>query len=145
MTALYGKNLTNHFLFQATHKDFLRQLVVHLERFVFSPGDSIVEKGDSDCCMYFISSGEVNVYEVEGKVEVKMLQLTSGMSFGEAQGLYCVSHHYSYRACTVCDVLILNKNRWEYLMKWFPASREEIYYKAQLNGLHRVGDETEIV
>ncbi|KAI4455199.1 cyclic nucleotide-gated cation channel subunit a [Holotrichia oblita] len=145
MNGLYGKNLTNHFLFQATHKDFLRQLVVHLERFVFSPGDSIVEKGDSDCCMYFISSGEVNVYEVEGKTEVKMLQLSSGMSFGEAQGLYCISHHYSYRACTVCDILILNKNRWEYLLKWFPASREEIYAKAQSNGLHRAIDEMEIL
>lgn len=145
MQALYGKNLSNHFLFSATHKDFLRQLVVHLERFVFSPGDFIVEKGDSDCCMYFVNTGEVNVYQINAKTETKIQQLNAGMSFGEAQGLYCISHQYSYRANTVCDVLILNKNRWEYLLKWFPASREKIATNARELNLQREVDVDDVV
>lgn len=130
MQALYGKHLSNHFLFSSTHMDFLRQLVVQLQRFVFFPGDSIVEKGDFDCCMYFVNSGEVSVYEIKEKTEVKIMVLTSGMSFGEAQGLFCISHQYSYKANTVCDILILNRNRWEYLLKWFPASNENIIQRA---------------
>ncbi|GJQ83461.1 hypothetical protein Trydic_g8587 [Trypoxylus dichotomus] len=142
MQLLYGKNLSNHFLFHDTHKDFLRQLVAHLERFVFTPGESIVETGDSDCSMYFINKGEVNVLEITGKTEKKMVQLTSGMSFGEVQGLFCKSHQYSYRAGTVCEILVLKKDNWNYLLKWFPASLEEIKAKARL---HNLGEDTDVV
>ncbi|KRT82034.1 cNMP binding protein, partial [Oryctes borbonicus] len=140
MQLLYGKNLSNHFLFSTTHKDFLRQLIAHLERFVFTPGESIVETGDSDCCMYFINKGEVDVLEFEGKAEKKIVQLTPGMSFGEVQGLFCISHQYSYRAGTVCEILVLKKSKWEYLLKWFPASREEINAKARLHNVVREDD-----
>ena len=94
-----------------------------------------MEKGDSDCCMYFVNKGEVNVFEVGGRTDVKFACFSKGTCFGEAQGLACIPHKYTYKAHTVVEVLILKKLKWEYLLKWFPASKVEIITRAIEEGL----------
>lgn len=133
MNAMYGKHLENHFLFAKTHIDFLRQLVCHLKPYVFFPSNYIVEKNDVDATMYFIHSGEIEVYDIMGRNENIQKVLTKNMSFGEAQGLFNIPHTHSYKALTVCDILILRRCDWFSLLDWFPASKEQIFEGAKEN------------
>lgn len=133
MYAMYGKHLENHYLFCNTHVDFLRQLVCHLRPCIFFPNNIIVEKYELDSTMYFIHSGEIEVIDVMGKNLFLHNVLTKDRSFGEAQGLYNIPHAYSYKAITVCDVLLLRKCDWYKLLEWFPASKEKIYDAAKEN------------
>ncbi|KAI4457599.1 cyclic nucleotide-gated cation channel subunit a [Holotrichia oblita] len=127
MYELYGKFITSHFLFKKTHVDFIRQLVVHLDPYVFMPGMYITEKGDIDGCMYFVQEGEVVVYDRHGNNEIEQMVLSAGRSFGELQGLYDSPHDRSYKARFVCKILILDRMNWLYLLDWFPASRDYIF------------------
>lgn len=138
MLNLYGIHIETHFLFARTHVDFVRQLVVHLKRCVFFPGNFLAEKGDVDGCMYFIHDGEVDVFDVHGENVIPREVLRKGKSFGEASGLFNSPHIYSYKAHTVVDALLLRYLDWEYLLKWFPATREEIYEKASQFQIKRV-------
>lgn len=133
MYAMYGRHLENHYLFAKTHVDFLRQLVCHLKPYVFFPNNIIVEKYDVDSTMYFLHSGEVEVYDVMGKNMNLQKVLTKGMTFGEPQGLYNIPHTHTFKAITVCDVLILRRRDWIELLKWFPASEEQIHIGAKEN------------
>ena len=135
MSYLYSYHLRRHFLFMNTHTDFLRQLVVHMKRSVYLPNNYIVEKGDVDSTMYFIHRGEVGAFDSREGVEVQCFMLSTNMSFGEAQGLHRVPFPLSYKALTVVEVLALKRSRWEYLLQFFPASREELTVKSQEYGL----------
>lgn len=137
MNALYGFHLENHFLFENTHVDFLRQIVVYLKRCVYFPGNYLVEKGDMDGSMYFIHDGDVEVHEKHGNNEMFVRLLKRGQSFGEEQGLYNVKYTFSYKARTVVDAVILRYTDWIYLLEWFPASAKEIYHKAAENELKK--------
>lgn len=130
MTALFGYHLTNHFLFANTHTDFLRQLVAHLQRCVFFPGNYLAETGDMDGSMFFIHDGEVEVYDKHGNNDILRIILRRDQSFGEAQGLFNIPHDQSYKARTVVDALILKREDWQFLLDWFPASHEEIMERA---------------
>lgn len=135
MGALYGHHIYSHFFFSKTHTDFTRQLQLHLKRCVFFPGNFIVEKGDIDGRMYFIHRGQVTVVDVQDKTEITRELLVEGKSFGEAQGLFVIPHQFSYRAHTIVDTISLQFSDWEYLMRWFPASRETIYKSANEFGV----------
>lgn len=80
--------------------------------------------------MFFIHDGEVDVLDVHGENVNPREILRKGKSFGVASGLFNSPHEYSYKAHTVVDALLLIYSDWEYLLKWFPASREEILEKA---------------
>lgn len=137
MYGLYGKHLETNYLFYNTHIDFLRQLVCHLKRFMFFPGDYIVEKGDVDFTMYFIHNGEVEVYTKKGNMEIAMQLLSKNSSFGVGPGLYHLQHEFSYKAKTIVDILCLCKKDWETLVTFFPASHQEILERAALHGIFR--------
>lgn len=130
MNALYGHHIHHHFLFSKTHTDFTRQLLLHLKRCIFFPGNYIVEKGDIDGCMYFIHKGQVTVIDIQEKNEAVRELLVQGKSFGEAQGLFMIPHQFSYKAHTIVDAISLHFEDWEYLMRWFPASKQSIYKSA---------------
>lgn len=130
MSALYGYHIYSHFLFSKTHRDFIRQLLLHLKRCIFFPGNYIVEKGDVDGCMYFIHKGQVIVVDVQETSELTRELLVEGNSFGVAQGLFMIPHQYSYIAHTVVDTISLNLKDWKYLNYWFPASMQSIYKSA---------------
>lgn len=138
MYALYGKHLENHYLFCNTHVDFLRQLVCHLKPCLSFPNHYIVEKNDVDSTMYFIHSGDIEVVEVLGKNTFTHNVLNKDMTFGEAQGLYNIPHAYSYKALSVCSILLLRRCDWIELLDWFPASKEQIYTGATENLMKRM-------
>lgn len=56
--------------------------------------------------------------------------LHQGDMFGVVQGLYRnVPHHFSFRARTKVHIVSLQLNEWEYLLSFFPDSKESIYGK----------------
>lgn len=130
MMSLYGHHLNHHPLFEDAHTDFLRQLVVWLQRCLFFPGNYLVEKGDMDGSMYFIHDGEVEVFDKNGNNLTFIGILTKNSAFGEAQGFYNIHHNLSYKARTVVDALILKKNNWNYLLEWFPATHKQLLLQA---------------
>lgn len=142
MKALYGNHIHTHFLFSKTHTDFTRQLLLHLKRCIFFPGNYIVEKGDIDGCMYFIHKGQVVVIDIQEKTEIMRELLVQGKSFGEAQGLFMIPHQFSYKAHTIVDAISLHLRDWEYLMYWFPASRECIFKSAAEFGIRTPNKKT---
>ncbi|XP_017777398.1 PREDICTED: uncharacterized protein LOC108563283 [Nicrophorus vespilloides] len=129
MYDIYSHHLLNHFLLKNTHVDFLRQLMAHFKKCMFPKSYVIAEKGDIDCCMYFIHSGTVSVIVRNKYVDDELYTLNKNQSFGELQGLICSKHKYTYIAKTHVDIIMLNKNDWGYLLKFFPATVEEILEK----------------
>ena len=67
-------------LFRDADELFLRQVVGLLKAVVFLPGDNIMREGEHADCMYFLSSGEVEVFVNSAKIA----NLSSGAFFGEA-------------------------------------------------------------
>lgn len=124
MYALYGYHITNHLLFAKTHIDFIRQLLVHMVPIVYLPGQYIIEKGDIDGRMYFVHDGEVKVIDKHGNNEIEQCVLHKGASFGEYQALKNIEHTRSVKTSVMCTIISLKTSDWNYLLDWFPASRE---------------------
>nr|XP_022912668.1 uncharacterized protein LOC111423625 [Onthophagus taurus] len=135
MKSLYMQHIESHYLFENTHIDFLRQLVIHLKRCIYLPGNYIVESGDVDSAIYFIHKGEVAAYMVSGDEEIQCYFLSANMSFGENQGLQKIPYQHSYKAITTVEILVLKKESWDYLVTHFPASYELIQAKSLEYGL----------
>lgn len=89
MMGLYGKYIENHGLFSSTHKDFIRQLVVHLKRCIYFPGNVISEKGDVDGSMFIVHRGEVEHLEVVGRNYVRTAILSAGNFIYPEKKTFC--------------------------------------------------------
>lgn len=151
MNEVYGQHLRHSYIFSGTEEAFIRQLSLELKHVIFFPGNYIVQHGDSNQSMYFIHRGEVSIicYTQYNHCSIKLFQvdiltvhsnltetvhdvLHAGEMFGIAQGLYHgVPHHFSFRARTTVDIIRLQLNTWQDLLKFFPASRDLIYSKAE--------------
>lgn len=151
---LYGHHIRDSYYFMNTHVDFLRQLLLHLQRNIYFPGYVIVEQGDLDECMYFIHKGQVQKSTKINREDTPDLiglllhtgiqsnyhhhivsVLTAGQVFGSAQGLFNIPHTSTYKAITNVELLSLKQSDWNYLLRWFPASFEELTDRAKESGL----------
>ncbi|XP_022900942.2 uncharacterized protein [Onthophagus taurus] len=116
-------------VFGSCHEDFLRQVVQKLDSRVYLGGQFIQYAGAIDSCMYFLYHGQVTVLD-DNKIgkDANIIWLKKGASFGiEAGLLRGTRHKYSYRCVIRCVILSLCLNDWEYLLEYFPASKEFIY------------------
>lgn len=59
MNAMYGEHLSKSYIFSNISAAFLRQITIYLKRYVFFPGNYILQQGDIDDTMYIIHRGEV--------------------------------------------------------------------------------------
>ncbi|KOB77802.1 putative tetrameric potassium-selective cyclic nucleotide gated channel [Operophtera brumata] len=105
MEALYGSHIRDSVIFNKTDDDFRRMLSMWMKHCVFFSGNYIVQCGDSDQCIYFIHRG---------------------------QGLFVgVSHHFSFRARTVVDIVYLKLDCWKYLLDYYPKSAKIVQRKVE--------------
>nr|CAD7450232.1 unnamed protein product [Timema bartmani] len=133
MNAMYGHHLRNSYIFHNANKDFLRQLTVRLQRYIFFKGNYIVQNGDTDQNMYFIHRGEVEILTVHPDLTETIYDtLKPGDMFGVVQGLYYgIPHHFSFRAKTsLVDILYLNLDSWYTMLRYFEDVSELIYQRA---------------
>ncbi|XP_045463397.1 uncharacterized protein LOC123673033 [Harmonia axyridis] len=134
MREIYSVHLRNGYLFKDINEALLTQICGHLRRVVFFKGNYIVQNGDTNASMYWIHRGQVSVLTVHANLtETQHEILNVHDMFGLAQGLnYGMSHKYSYRAETQCDILVLNLETWECVLQQFPHDKE-IIYKRMMN------------
>jgi CRP-like cAMP-binding protein len=103
-------------LFKEADEIFIREVVQLLHSMVFLPDDYIIRQGEHGNCMYFLSSGDVEVL-VSGQ---KVAQLGAGSPFGEAALLQDEKRNASVRALAYCDVYRLSKADFDSLRKKYP-------------------------
>lgn len=103
-------------LFQDADEVFIREVVEELEPMVFLPGDFVIRQGEFGDCMYFLSTGSVEVM-VNGK---QVAVLAEGSPFGETALIQNEKRNASIRAVSYCDVYRLSQNSFEQLRKKHP-------------------------
>ncbi|HCM24971.1 MAG: hypothetical protein A2Z99_02415 [Treponema sp. GWB1_62_6] len=103
--------------FKDADEVFVREIVTELRALIFVPGDYIVRKGEFGDCMYFISSGRVEVMISEPTV---IATLRSGSHFGEMSLVEGGARNASVVARDYCDVYELSKESFELLRSRHP-------------------------
>jgi voltage-gated potassium channel len=91
-------------------------VVEELEPLVFLPGDFVIRQGEFGDCMYFLSTGSVEVMINDKQIAV----LAEGSPFGETALIQKEERNASVRAVTYCDVYKLSRNSFERLRKKYP-------------------------
>jgi hypothetical protein len=109
-------------LFRNANEIFIREIVQLLRPIVFLPGDYIIRQGEYGDCMYFLSSGDVEVLVGERKVA----QLGAGSPFGETALLQGEKRNASIRAVAYCDVYKLSKSDFDALRARYPEFDVEV-------------------
>ena len=103
-------------LFRNANEIFIREIVQLLRPMVFLPDDYIIRQGEYGDCMYFLSSGDVEVVVGDRKVA----QLGAGSPFGETALLQGEKRMASIRALSYCDVYKLSKADFDALRARYP-------------------------
>lgn len=133
----FQHHLSKNAIFQNCHEDFLRQVMPFIRIRAFFSGDYIIYQGSVNDCMYFIHEGEIFVISEDAKHNETVIgKLTNGQAFGVIQGLNeDTPHRYTFKSLGNSTILVLIKKRWQYLLDYFPASKDEIYKAAnEYNG-----------
>ena len=103
---LHMETLSNNPLFKNCSSSFLREVAVRLKPEIATPGEYIINKGDSAKAMYFIDRGDVDIMR-DSESEVVLGTQTSGEFFGDVAILACCKRTASVRARTFCDLHVL--------------------------------------
>ena len=103
-------------LFKGADEVFIHEVIEELEPLVFLPGDFVIRQGEFGDCMYFLSTGSVEVIVNKKQVAV----LTEGSPFGETALLQNEKRNASIKAISYCDVYRLSQHGFEQLRKKYP-------------------------
>jgi len=108
--------------FKNASEIFIREIVQMLKPAIFIPGDFIIRQGEYGDCMYFLSSGEVEVLVNDNRVAV----LREGSPCGETALLQGEKRNASIRAITYCDVYVLTKKDFDFIRNKYSDFNEQI-------------------
>ena len=117
------KLISNIPIFSSCKVNCLRQIATTLEQMHFSPGESIISKGDLSSEMYIIGHGIVEVIIKDGKVAST---LQTGQFFGEIGLLREVPRGAEVRARSYCDIYRLKRDDFLPIMEKNDRIFEEI-------------------
>lgn len=109
-------------LFKNAAEIFVREAIQMLTPLIYMPEDYIIRQGEYGDCMYFLSSGEVDVVVDEQCVAT----LGPGSTFGETALLVGEKRNASIYTRTYCEVFRLAKSDFDHLRSRFPEFDEEI-------------------
>lgn len=109
-------------IFKEANEIFIREIVQILEPVVYLPDDYIITQGEYGDCMYFLSSGEVEII----KDKQVIAQLGAGSPFGETALLKDEKRTASVRAKTYCDLYRLSKENFDKLRVKYPEFDEQV-------------------
>lgn len=118
------KGLVEKVVFLASgSEDLIVDIIMKLQPQVYFPGDIICAAGKRGAEMFFIEHGRVEVQLANGKV---IKTLDDGMHFGEI-ALLCEERRVAtVTAVEVCDIYILNKRDFNYVMEDYPDARRKM-------------------
>jgi hypothetical protein len=109
-------------LFRNANEIFIRETIQLLRPLVYLPDDYIIRQGEFGDCMYFLSSGDVEVV-VNGQ---RVAQLGAGSPFGETALIQGENRNASIRTLTYCDVYKLQKEDFDALRRKYPEFDEQV-------------------
>jgi len=111
--------------FKNTDKEFIKDIILHLEAKIFLPGDYIFKKGDVGKCMYFVCRGSVDVLsDDESSV---LANLKDGDYFGEIALIKQISRTKTVVVKDYSNLYILDKKIFNDLLKKYPEFKNHIY------------------
>lgn len=111
-------------LFKGASAEFVKDVILHLEPVVFTPGDHVMIKGEIGYEMYFISKGTVDVVSEDEKQVYATLG--SGAFFGEIALLLSAPRNATIKAKEFCECYSLNKTTFETILTRFPDFEKNI-------------------
>lgn len=109
-------------LFKNCTEECLREASILLERRVFGPAAAIIKKGEIGHEMYVIAHGQVRV-SVSHEV---LAILQKGQYFGESALISSSPRSADVTAESYCDLYVLTKDRFDFLMTKYPELRENV-------------------
>ena len=109
-------------LFKNSQELFVREAIQMLTPLIYLPEDFIIRQGEYGDCMYFLSSGEVEVIVDDRRVAT----LGPGSTFGETALLVGEKRNASIYSITHCEVFRLAKSDFDHLRSRFPEFNEEM-------------------
>ncbi len=109
-------------LFKNAQEVFVREAIQMLTPLIYMPDDYIIRQGEYGDCMYFLSSGEVEVIVDDQRVAT----LGPGSTFGETALLVGEKRNASIFTRTYCEVFRLAKSDFDHLRSRFPEFDDEI-------------------
>lgn len=116
-------------LFAGATPSLIRDIVLHLEPTVFTPGDFIIQQGDMGEEMYFINRGSVEVLNADEKAVYTTLN--EGTFFGEIALLLKTPRTATVRARSYCDLYALWKSSFDRILTRHPVFAQSIQELAE--------------
>lgn len=115
-------------LFKGCEEAFVGRVIENVDTVFFTPGDTIIQEGDTATSCYIINRGEVAV-EVGGH---QVAKLGDGSIFGEICLLGIVQHRTaSIVALSVCDCRVVHRKDFQLAVRLFPKERERFRLEAE--------------
>ncbi|XP_052757891.1 uncharacterized protein LOC113513870 [Galleria mellonella] len=134
MSAAYLEHLTSNPVFKNCEPAFLRQLVGHLQLYIYNEGMYVVKESQITDSMYLIHSGHV---QETGTSRNTLKVFNTGECFGMYEGLNRnTPYAHTYQTLTKSRVLTLHLADWEYLLEHFPQSKNLIFKYMQFDDDH---------
>ncbi|HOP30370.1 MAG TPA: cyclic nucleotide-binding domain-containing protein [Spirochaetota bacterium] len=110
---------------------FVREAIQMLKPLIYLPEDYIIRQGEYGDCMYFLSSGEIEVLVNDKQVA----KLGPGSTFGETSLLIGEKRSASIHTLTHCEVYRLSKSDFDSLRIRFPEFNDEMEEISRQRGL----------
>lgn len=118
-------------LFKNAEDLFVREAIQMLKPLIYLPKDYIIRQGEYGDCMYFLSSGEIEVLVNDKQVA----KLGPGSTFGETSLLIGEKRSASIHTLTHCEVYRLSKSDFDSLRIRFPEFNDEMEEISRQRGL----------
>ena len=104
--------------------ELVQDLSLAMRAVVFTPGDIIVQEGDTGRHVYFISRGTVEVIAPDGTTVLRAL--SDGDFFGELALLHQQRRTATVRAVGYCDLYLLDQEAFDRTLTRYPDCAKEI-------------------
>jgi voltage-gated potassium channel len=118
-------------LFKNSPDIFVREAIQMLKPLIYMPEDFIIRQGEYGDCMYFLSSGDVEVI-VNGQ---QVAKLGPGSTFGETALLEGEKRNASIHTLSYCEMFRLAKSDFDSLRTRFPEFNEEMEQISRRRGI----------
>ncbi len=115
--------------FREASEDLLRDIVMALRPAAYIPGSFIIREGEMGDCMYIVSSGIVEIVSRDGSQV--FTELTEGSFLGEMALIYKTERTASARARGYCDLYVLKKRDFDFILSRYPAFASHIMKVAE--------------
>ena len=116
---LHKKLISKVPLFHDAPESVIRDIVLELRPIVFSPGEIILQHGDPPDCVYFLATGQVEIFsDPERKSSIAILN--EGSFFGELALLQDSPRNAAVIALDFCECYILDKLVFQKILRHHP-------------------------